>query len=218
MEEKGAALNHEQVGSILEQTIKALDEKEGCNVEGTVIINKVPGNFHLSTHAFGDVVQRLYMGGRRLDFTHTIKHLSFGDDDVMKTIEAKFGDKFQFDLDGTKIDQNQYLYQGQLLANYYLDVNEVEYMDETNPNLARFYEGYKHRTSRSLLAQLGLPAIFFRYELSPIKLRYTVSYKSGTAFLIQICAIIGGLFTVAGIMDAFIRNSFSFVAGGDKKK
>jgi hypothetical protein len=56
MEEKGLEMSHEVVGSILEQTIKAMEEKEGCNVVGTLIINKVPGNFHLSTHAFGDVV------------------------------------------------------------------------------------------------------------------------------------------------------------------
>ena len=38
---------------IYDETIKAMDDGEGCLVEGTVIINKVPGNFHLSTHAFG---------------------------------------------------------------------------------------------------------------------------------------------------------------------
>jgi len=38
------------------------------------------------------------------------------------------------------------------LANYYLDVNEIEYMDKTDPNILRFFEGYKHRSSRSLLA------------------------------------------------------------------
>jgi hypothetical protein len=37
--------------------MKALDEKEGCRVEGTVVINKVPGNFHISSHAYGQVVQ-----------------------------------------------------------------------------------------------------------------------------------------------------------------
>ena len=71
---------------IYDETIKAMDQGEGCLVEGTVIINKVPGNFHLSTHAFGQVVQKLYMGGRTLDFTHTINHLSFGNDTQMKQI------------------------------------------------------------------------------------------------------------------------------------
>ncbi len=82
-----------------------MDEQEGCIVEGTVIINKVPGNFHLSTHAFGQVVQMIYMGGRQLDFTHTVKHLSFGNDTQMKQIQSKYGEKFVFDMDGHHIDQ-----------------------------------------------------------------------------------------------------------------
>jgi hypothetical protein len=41
---------------IYRDTVKAMDDGEGCVVEGTAIINKVPGNFHLSTHAFGSVI------------------------------------------------------------------------------------------------------------------------------------------------------------------
>ena len=49
-----AGQSHEE---IYRDTLKALDDGEGCIVEGTAIINKVPGNFHLSTHAFGPVIQ-----------------------------------------------------------------------------------------------------------------------------------------------------------------
>jgi len=45
------------------------------------------------------------MTGKRLDFTHAIKHLSFGNDATMKVIQSKYGEKFSFDLDGTNIDQ-----------------------------------------------------------------------------------------------------------------
>lgn len=192
-----------------------MNDQEGCLVEGTVVINKVPGNFHLSTHAYGDVVQQLYMSGKRLDFTHKINHLSFGDDKQMKEITKRFGETFVFDLDGVVIDQQHYLYQGQMLANYYLDINEIEFYDQTRKT-TEFLEGYKHKSTRSILAQLGLPALFFRYELSPIKLRYTVSYKAWYEFLINICAIIGGLFTVASILESFFRNTFNIVRPSSK--
>jgi Endoplasmic reticulum vesicle transporter len=86
MGDHGLVLDGQASNDILEQTIKALDAREGCNLVGTVIINKVPGNFHVSTHAYGDVVQRLYMGGRALDFSHEIKHLSFGNDKMVREI------------------------------------------------------------------------------------------------------------------------------------
>jgi hypothetical protein len=97
-------LDSETSLKVYNSTVEALNGKEGCQMVGSVIINKVPGNFHISTHAFGDVVQKLYLNGHRLDFSHTINHLSFGDDGKMREIFRKFGDKFVFDLDGTVID------------------------------------------------------------------------------------------------------------------
>lgn len=68
---------------------------------------------------------------------------------------------------------------------------------------------------------MGAPAIFFRYELSPIKVRYTMSYTKWSQFMIDVCAIVGGLFTVAGIIESVLRNGIGmFSAGGsdDNKK
>jgi hypothetical protein len=32
---------------------KAVENKEGCRISGTVKVNKVPGNLHFSTHSYG---------------------------------------------------------------------------------------------------------------------------------------------------------------------
>lgn len=42
------------------------------------------------------------------------------------------------------------------------------------------------------------------YELSPIMVKFTESRKSFPHFLTGVCAIIGGVFTVAGLVDSFI--------------
>jgi len=68
------------------------------------------------------------------------------------------------------------------------------------------------------MSQMGLPAIFFRYELSPVKLRYTISYKTWSEFFVEICAIIGGMFVVAGILESVLRNSVSIFSSDEKKK
>jgi len=65
---------------------------------------------------------------------------------------------------------------------------------------------------------MGLPALFFRYELSPIKLRYTVTYMGWGEFLVKICAIIGGIFTVASILESLLRNSIGLVSNDKKTK
>jgi CTP-dependent riboflavin kinase len=67
-----------KLDKLYEDSKKALKENEGCKLSGFVFINKVPGNFHISGHHYPEVVQKLYMTGHTLDFSHKINHLSFG--------------------------------------------------------------------------------------------------------------------------------------------
>ncbi|KAG8038730.1 hypothetical protein G9C98_000285 [Cotesia typhae] len=53
----------------------------------------------------------------------------------------------------------------------------------------------------------GMPGVFFSYELSPLMVKYTEKTKSFGHFATNICAIIGGVFTVAGFVDTFLYHS-----------
>eukprot|EP00798_Chlamydomonas_sp_ICE-L_P002492 gene2492-5420_t len=52
-----------------------------------------------------------------------------------------------------------------------------------------------------------LPGLFFFYDLSPIKVRIMEKKSSFVHFLTNVCAIVGGVFTVSGIIDAFVYQS-----------
>jgi hypothetical protein len=91
----------------------------------------------------------------------------------------------------------------------------VDYLDQTRP-VYELLEGYKHRSTRSVLAQMGAPAIFFRYELSPIKVRYTVSNNKWSQYAVDVCAIVGGLFVVAGIVESLLRNGVGMFSSEDR--
>jgi hypothetical protein len=53
-------------------------------------------------------------------------------------------------------------------------------------------------------AQGLLPGVFFNYELSPMRARIEEKRRSFLHFLTRVCAIIGGVFTVMGMVDSFI--------------
>lgn len=88
-----------------------------------MFINKVPGNFHISGHHYPEVVQMLYMSGHKLDFTHKINHLSFGNIKDIEHIESNFKEKFKFELDGRYIDQKKYVPNIGFMGPSALDVN-----------------------------------------------------------------------------------------------
>lgn len=49
-----------------------------------------------------------------------------------------------------------------------------------------------------------LPAVYVHYELSPIMAQLSEEHKPLGAFLTGLCAIIGGVFTLSGVVDALI--------------
>ncbi|KAJ8625724.1 hypothetical protein MRB53_034254 [Persea americana] len=50
----------------------------------------------------------------------------------------------------------------------------------------------------------SIPGVFFFYDLSPIKVTFMEQNVSFLHFLTNVCAIVGGIFTVSGILDSFI--------------
>ena len=73
-QEKNA--NRREVADRIEEELKA---GQGCRIEGFAEAVRVPGNFHIGHHAFGDIVQHLNMKGHTLDNSFKINHISFGD-------------------------------------------------------------------------------------------------------------------------------------------
>ena len=59
-----------------------------------------------------------------------------------------------------------------------------------------------------MMQQQFIPGVFILYDLSPIKVRIFEAhpYPSLAHFLLQLCAICGGVFTVMGLVDAFLHH------------
>ena len=53
-----------------------------------------------------------------------------------------------------------------------------------------------------------IPTIFFRFDISPILLRYTHFIPNQFQSWINVCAIIGGLYTLMNIFNSIILKIF----------
>ena len=124
------------------------------------------------------------MRGHSLDFSHKINHLSFGDLEDIKHIESQFNDKINFELDGRDTPQTKFMPNGGggmmsfggpqgLMVNYFLEISQVDYVDHTSEQSKKdgqVFEAYQFRSSQTIKVDIGMPAVFFRYELSPIRI------------------------------------------------
>ena len=78
-------------------------------------------------------------------------------------------------MNGTVIETNQY--------------SVTEHLRHVNPGGGR-----------------GLPGVFFFYEISPLHVEITESYRKGwIAFFTSVCAIVGGVVTIMGMIDQLLH-------------
>jgi len=106
-------------------------------------------------------------------------------------------------LDGVEVIKNENLKSVGVMTQYYISVVPTTYQDLGGKEL------YVHQftVNSNSLETYNVPAVYFRYDLSPVTVKFSLKKESFFHFLVQICAIIGGIFTVAGIIDSLIHKS-----------
>ncbi|XP_055460508.1 endoplasmic reticulum-Golgi intermediate compartment protein 1 isoform X2 [Psammomys obesus] len=150
---------------------------------------KVPGNFHVSTHSATAQPQNP-------DMTHIIHKLSFGDTLQVQNVHGAFNALGGADrLASNPLASHDYILK--IVPTVYEDKSGKRRYSYQYTVANKEYVAYSH-TGRII------PAIWFRYDLSPITVKYTERRQPLYRFITTICAIIGGTFTVAGILDSCI--------------
>ena len=181
----------------------AEQSREGCNIHGHIEVSKVQGNFHFApgrsfqqgsahVHDLHDFKPSNYS----FSFEHFIHSIAFGSDldfkqpldNVHKTPPVKYfsyqyfvkvvGTHVAF-MNGTKVASNQF--------------SVTEHEKDVSPVFGDIPS--------------GMPGVFFTYDISPMLVKYQEYRKPFTHFITDLCAITGGVFAVAGILDSLLYSA-----------
>jgi len=68
---------------------------------------------------------------------------------------------------------------------------------------------YIHKLELHGMNTRGVPGFFILYDLSPIIVEYEVFTKSFLHFLTNLCAIVGGIYTIFSLIDLFFYSGVS---------
>jgi len=173
-----------------------LTNEEGCNIHGKLTVNKVAGNFHIAPgknmQQYSVHIHDLHGFGRRtFNMSHSIRKLAFGvgypgqtnplDNHVAISTEEE----------------------GSVMYQYFIKVVPTKYGKlDGDEIVSSQYSVSTHK--RKITQSSGLPGTFYMFEMSPMQVSLTETRHSLPHFLTSVCAIIGGIFTVAGIVDGMI--------------
>ena len=174
---------------------------EGCNLFGFLEVNKVAGNFHVAPgkafqSAQGQLVHEFKpFDTHKYNISHVIHSLSFG---------VHYPNRIN-PLDGaTAVLRN-----GSGVFQYFAKVVPTTYIYDDGKKIesCQYSVTDQFKSAHDPSKGFVLPGVFVIYDISPIMVKFTEKRPSFLTFLTSLCAIVGGVFTVAGILDQVVYSA-----------
>lgn len=175
----------------------ATGDYDACRLYGTLVVNKVAGNFHITAgkhipHPIGHAHLSAFLTDKDYNFSHRIEMFSFGDP-ISGIFDPLEGDE--------KITQTNFqLYQ------YYLKVVPTEVYSENNH--VKTYQYSVTEQERAInhdSGSHGIPGIYFKYDMSSVKVKVIKYHSPFWHFLVRLCGIVGGIYATSGIVNSLVN-------------
>lgn len=174
--------------------------EEGCNIFGTIEVNRMGGSFHIApgrsfsiNHIHVHDVQPF--SSSKFNTSHRINKLTFG---------GEFGFGHTNPLDDLEVTAKETA----IMYQYFLKIVPTMYVPKDGSPILhtnQFSVTTHQKSAMAISGESAMPGVFFSYELSPLMVKYTEKDNSFSHFLVNICGIIGGIFTVAGLVDGVLH-------------
>lgn len=200
--------------NVTEGTKRPAPATGGCRLEGFVRVKKVPGNLVISARSAAHSFD-----ASQMNMSHVISRFSFGKmltprvASDMKRLIPYIGQSYD------KLSGKAYITIAEkpsenVTIEHYIQVVKTEVMTRSY----KLVEEYEYTAHSSLIHSLSIPVAKFHFEPSALQVLISENAHSFSHFLTNVCAIIGGVFTVAGILDSILHNTMRLVKKVDLGK
>ncbi len=177
---------------------------EGCMIFGYVEVSRAPGTLHVYPHS-----QRHSFNFSSLNTSHTIDHLSFGlelSSRERARLPASVGAQLT-PLDGSSHAANLV----HETFEHHVNVMPTSVGGGPHPIETFQFTATSHGRTRETL-----PSLIISYDVSPIRAHIEAKAAATSDFIVSLCAIIGGAFSIFGIVDGVYFASAKALRSGKK--
>jgi len=170
---------------------------EGCMVAGLLKVKKVPGNFHINLYD-----KQFSQNHELINATHYIDNLWFGEP-LNYQMFSSLPKGVQQEIAAQRLEGKAFVATRKNHTYvHYLKLVTSTYKKPSRRDI-HLYKYSAH--SNEYQETDDVPSVMIRYDLSPMSVVVTESYKPFYHFVTNACAIIGGVFTVIGLVDSIVH-------------
>lgn len=178
----------------------------GCQVSGHLMVNRVPGNFHIEARS-----KNHNLNAAMTNLSHIVGHLSFGDpvDSASRKTKRVLKQVDESHKQFSPMDGSPYVTPTFHSAfHHYIKVVSTHLnMGTSRANSLMAYQ-FLQQSQVVYYDQEKVPEARFSYDLSPMSVVVTKEGRKWYDYLTSLCAIIGGTFTTLGLIDATLYSIF----------
>lgn len=196
---------------------RALVDGEQCHVRGKIHVYKVTGKVQFSFNSkifFVEELRRQYPEeAALLKLTHVLKSLTFGDVAQHLHILFRFGatDHTKFDMMNL-VNDNVYAHDLERKDYFYfLKLVPHIFIDEISDEEFKSYSYSLNHNSKASQNDIGLISMIF--DFTPVNMKITKHRRDLPRFLVSLCAIVGGVFVIFGLLNRFLLTLKDSVSG-----
>mmetsp|Transcript_699 Transcript_699/g.1667 ORF Transcript_699/g.1667 Transcript_699/m.1667 type:complete len:516 (-) Transcript_699:449-1996(-) len=165
-------------------------EHPGCQISGTLLLNRVPGNFYIQAYSpVHDLAPHM------TNCSHEIHHLSFAPTGVDRENSKGLVPR-GFDQTSRPMNGNVYV-----TENLHEAYHHYIKLISTNGNSFQVLQS----SQLASYQRDDTPEAKFLLDLSPIAVTYEMTSRKWYDYITSLMAIIGGTFTVVGFLESGIR-------------
>jgi thiol-disulfide isomerase/thioredoxin len=168
--------------------------KEGCQVIGTVNVQRVPGVLHFEVKRSS----RKEINRALTNVSHTVNRFMFGVEDSSRDRRMTGVPAFlQSSME--PMNGNSYVVEAFHQApKHFLKVVSAIYTPRWGSE-TQFYT-IAHQARTSSFKQTDIPQAQFHFDIAPIEIRVSVAERRWYDFITALLAIIGGTYTIMGVL------------------
>lgn len=186
------------------------EEHPGCQLSGHLLLDRVPGNFHIQARSpHHDLVPHL------TNVSHVIHSLSLGEPVVKKLVERGM-QRGNLKVPSDLLEKVAPM-DGNVYVSHELHEAYHHYLKVVTTNVEGLTLGRRELKAYQIVqsSQLSyyrddiIPEAKFIFDLSPIAVTYTSKTTRWYDYVTSVMAIIGGTFTVVGMLESTITRAVS---------
>lgn len=175
---------------VLDNTPQA--HPDGCRILGMLFVKRVPGAMTISVHS-----EHHSFDHSIINMAHNVNMLVFGDP-LDENAKARLGEK---ELEMMNITHEFYSDDQHTQHEHYIDIVNTLFKFSNGDAVNAFKFSMN---SNEVIDTTRRPGIKFTYHISPMSVIITESRMPFYHFITNVCAIIGGMYTIFSLLDTIV--------------